>query len=487
MRNYSRYALAITSGVIISSAFAPWSLWWAAPLGIALLCEQCNNDPRRALRYTFIAALTLQIIHLHWTSIYVGSIPWLLLAVCEALFFTLPFLLWKGQSKIGFLAAWLSGEWLIARVPYEGFGWSRVGFIGSGPTLNFAYWGGPTLIAAANVIMALLLQKMYAEWRLGERIQSSVGAILLLALVFTGSALPTSPIKSEKQITISGVQGNVPRLGLDFNAQRQAVLQNHIDLTLSSAELRKSDLVVWPENASDVDPLIQPARSLIEESSRAVGRPILLGGVSRSAGKGLRNISLLVTPEGGIDPSSIYTKRHLAPFGEYLPLRSIAEAITPSATRIEDMTPGKGEILYRVRNVAISPVICFEVLDDQLLTEKSKEAELFAVLTNSATFGTTPQSLQQLAISRVRSIEHGRAIISISTSGVSALIDPRGKITSQTKVFHSDVITQTLGAQSRISPSDAIPGGSSNAITGMTILLVLLFQLRRRFSSEGRI
>ena len=279
MRNYSRYALAILSGVSISFAFAPWSLWWMAPLGIALLFEQCTSDPGRSLRYTFITALTLQIIHLHWTSIYVGSVPWLLLAICEALFFTLPFLFWKGQSTTGFLAAWLTGEWLIARVPYEGFGWS--------------------------------------------------------ALVFGGSLLPTSPINSDKQITISGVQGNVPRLGLDFNAQRQAVLQNHIDLTLSSAELRKSDLVIWPENASDVDPLIQPARSLIEGSSQAVGRPILLGGVTRSAGKGLRNISLLVTPEGGIDPSSIYTKRHLAPFGEYLPLRPIAEAITPSATRSE--------------------------------------------------------------------------------------------------------------------------------------------------------
>ena len=487
MRNYSRYALAILSGVSISFAFAPWSLWWMAPLGIALLFEQCTSDPGRALRYTFITALTLQIIHLHWTSIYVGSVPWLLLAICEALFFTLPFLFWKGQSTTGFLAAWLTGEWLIARVPYEGFGWSRVGFIGSGPTLDFAYWGGPTLIAAVNVIFACLLQKMYANWRLGERFQSCVGAILLLALVFGGSLLPTSPINSDKQITISGVQGNVPRLGLDFNAQRQAVLQNHIDLTLSSSELRKSDLVVWPENASDVDPLIQPARSLIEGSSQAVGRPILLGGVTRSAGEGLRNISLLVTPEGGIDPSSIYTKRHLAPFGEYLPLRPIAEAITPSATRIEDMTAGKGEILYRVSGVAISPVICFEVLDDQLLTEKSKGGEIFAVLTNSATFGTTPQSLQQLAISRVRSIEHGRAILSISTSGVSAFIDPRGKITSQTEIFHSDVITQTLGAQSRISPSDAIPGGSANAITGGTILPILLLKLKRRFSSAGRI
>jgi apolipoprotein N-acyltransferase len=476
-----RVLACVAAGTLVSFAFAPWSQWWTLPLGLALTFEICTHDPRRAYQYVFLAALVLEIVHLHWTSIYVGSIPWVLLALCEALFFTLPFLFWKSGSRLGFLASWLVGEWLIARAPYEGFGWSRIGFIGNGPTLDVAYLGGPTLIAVTNILAAFILQKIYLVLRQGDHAAGFSTAVLLIHFLWIVSISPVMPQNFGRAITISGVQGNVPRLGLDFNAQREAVLQNHVDLTLTNRDLRKSDLVVWPENASDVDPLVGRARTLIEGTATSIGVPIILGGVTRSAGPGLRNISLMVTPGYGIDAGTIYTKRHLAPFGEYLPLRGVAEQIAPSAVRIEDMTPGTSEVVYQVGAVAISPVICFEVLDDQLLTEKSLRSQVFAVLTNSATFGRTPQSREQLAISRVRSIEHGRPIISISTSGVSAFIDAQGRTSQETKIFQPAVITSTVMAQSRRTPSDAFPGGSANVLPGLGLLLAIWrrFHIRR--------
>ncbi len=473
--------LSVLAGAVITFAFAPWYLWWCAPLGLALTFAIARRAKVRAYQYVFLSTLTLEVIHLHWTSVYVGSAPWLVLALGEAIFFTLPFLFWRSGSRAGFFISWLAGEWLIARAPYGGFGWSRIGFIGNGPTLNLAYWGGPTLIVMANLLLAFLIHHLYIAISRGERTRGVSNSILIALSVLLLPLVPMAERAHTSGITLSGVQGNVPRLGLDFNAQREAVLRNHARLTLESPALSKSALVVWPENASDVDPLTQPAKKLIEETSQRVGTPILLGGVSRRAGSGLRNITLWVDPTLGIDKSSIYTKRHLAPFGEYLPLRKIAELMTPAARRIEDMTPGSGEVRYRVSGATIAPVICFEVLDDPLLAEKSSGAGVLVIQTNSATFGTTPESLQQLAISRVRSIEHGRPILSISTSGVSAFITSDGRISQQTDIYSPAVITQEVFPDVAPSPADTIPGGSANALTGAMLLVGLsLGALRRR-------
>jgi len=481
-RRIGSFLLSALAGAALSFAFAPWYLWWLAPIGLAFTFAVSRFDSHRAYQYVFVSALTLEVIHLHWTSVYVGATPWLILALGEALFFTLPFLLWRRGSRWGYLTAWLVGEWLISRVPYGGFGWSRVGFIGSGPTLNFAYWGGPTLIVIANVLLAFLIYQVIHSLSLGERLQASLTVIVILGSTFLFIFVPAARTESGESITISGVQGNVPRLGLDFNAQREAVLRNHIKLTLGDPDIPSSDLVVWPENASDVDPLTPPAKHVIEGVSRTLGKPILLGGVSRAAGSGLRNISLWVDPSKGVDENSIYTKRHLAPFGEYLPLRAIAELITDSAQRIEDMTPGSAEEVYSLKGASITPVICFEVLDDQLLTEKSARAGILAVQTNSATFGSTPQSAQQLAISRVRSIEHARPIISISTSGVSAFIDSSGEISQETEIFTPAVITQEVFAGKATSPADRIPGGSATTLTVVFALAGALGSLSSRIS-----
>jgi len=478
-----RFLLSVLAGASLSFAFAPWYLWWLAPIGVALIFAISRIDSRRAYQYVFVAALTLEVIHLHWTSVYVGAAPWLILALAEALFFTLPFLLWRSGSRWGYLAAWLAGEWLISRAPYGGFGWSRLGFIGSGPTLSFAYWGGPTLIVIANVLLAFLIYQFLHSLSLGERLKASSTVLAIIASTILCTLVPVTnpdPGAPGESITISGVQGNVPRLGLDFNAQREAVLRNHVKLTLGDPNIPTSDLVVWPENASDVDPLTPPARDVIEGTSRTIGKPILLGGVSSTAGFGLRNISLWVDPSEGIDETSIYTKRHLAPFGEYLPLRAIAELITDSAQRIEDMTPGNAEKVYALKGAFIAPVICFEVLDDQLLTEKSARAGILVVQTNSATFGSTPQSAQQLAISRVRSIEHARPIISISTSGVSAFIDSSGEISQETAIFKPAVITNEVFAGVKISPSNRIPGGSANTLTLIFVLAGGLASVARK-------
>jgi apolipoprotein N-acyltransferase len=163
-----------------------------------------------------------------------------------------------------------------------------------------------------------------------------------------GLAVPVRPTVVAP-VTVAIVQGNVPRLGLDFNAQRQAVLNNHVDATLKLAERvaagaqRQPDLVVWPENSSDIDPLRNPgAGERISQAADAVRAPILVGAVLLGPGRGqVRNAGILWRPDAGPDLEQLYTKRHPVPFAEYVPLRGLARMVSKQVDRIRaDFVPG---------------------------------------------------------------------------------------------------------------------------------------------------
>ncbi|BFO19335.1 hypothetical protein SHKM778_57230 [Streptomyces sp. KM77-8] len=125
--------------------------------------------------------------------------------------------------------------------------------------------------------------------------------------------------------TVAVIQGNVPRLGLDFNSQRRAVLDYHARETerlaadIAAGRAERPDIVLWPENSSDIDPFANAdAREVIDRAAKAVGAPISVGGVVHRDGRQL-NEQILWDPEKG--PVDTYDKRQIQPFGEYLPLR----------------------------------------------------------------------------------------------------------------------------------------------------------------------
>jgi apolipoprotein N-acyltransferase len=140
----------------------------------------------------------------------------------------------------------------------------------------------------------------------------------------------------------------------------------------------------------------------------------------------------------------IYIKQHLTPFGEYIPLRAIASKISPFTDRVRDFEPGQGSQFFVINDAVIAPVICFELIDDHILRIAAKGSNLLAVQTNSATFGMSAESAQQLSITRVRAIEHGRNVVSVSTTGYSAVIDYQGKILQKSSLGKADSIRTTV-------------------------------------------
>jgi apolipoprotein N-acyltransferase len=244
------------------------------------------------------------------------------------------------------------------------------------------------------------------------------------------------------------IQGNVPQMGLDFNSRAKAVFNNHFERTQFELKANSNvDFVLWPENSVDVDPF---QNKDVKQALDSIQKPLIIGAIVEK-GDSILNTSILWGDE--LPPT--YVKQHLTPFGEYIPLRSLASAISPYTDRVKDFESGNGQVFFSVKEAVIAPVICFELVDDELLHKAAVSSNILAVQTNSATFGMSAESAQQLEMTRVRAIEHGRNIVSVSTTGYSAIIDSKGKVLQKTSMGTADSIRAEVSLINGTTPRDA--------------------------------
>jgi apolipoprotein N-acyltransferase len=266
----------------------------------------------------------------------------------------------------------------------------------------------------------------------------------------------------------------VPERGLDFNARAMAVLDNHINTTLDEID-GKEDLIIWPENAIDVDPLqnlivSQKITSLAEET----GIPLLAGAILDD--EELLNSTILFNEDG--EPTSIYVKRYLTPFGEYIPLRSIAQIISSDADRVTDFSPGDNLVIHKVNAISIGSIICYEILNDGLVREAARKSSLLVVHTNSATFSGSAEGEQQLAITRLRAMESKKMIVSISTTGPSAIVDARGEVIKKLEDGEVGSLASVIPTQNNQTLSMRL-GGFTELVVLFACAMWALFSLRK--------
>ena len=202
------------------------------------------------------------------------------------------------------------------------------------------------------------------------------------------------------------------------------------------------DAIVWPENAIDIDPGLYPnVAADVEKLTRDEQAPLIAGVVLKRDGSPV-NASVLYNSEKGA--VSTYIKRGLTPFGEYMPLRGLAEFISPFAATVVDFKPGNELVTHEVAGAALGPIICYEIINDRLVAEMSSNSDALIVQTNSATFAGTAESRQQLAITRIRAMENSRSILSVSTIGISAFIDSNGRVTQSSSENIQTALTSDL-------------------------------------------
>lgn len=273
-------------------------------------------------------------------------------------------------------------------------------------------------------------------------------ATAAVAIPVAALAIPLTSPSSGTPMRIALIQGNVPRTGLNYLDQQAAVLNDHVKETEAFAEqvregkAVKPDFVVWPENGSDIDPYTDAyAHAEITQAVQAVGVPVLVGAVIDAPdGTNVLNRLIVWDPKSGMGQT--YDKNHLVPFGEYLPFRALLTKFIKRFDQIpRDFLPGHSRGTLDIAGTKVAAVMCFEVAyDDVVRSAVTGGGGVLLVPSNNASYMHTGQTYQQLAIAQVRAVEHGRWTMEVATSGVSAVVDPTGKVLTKTGEYQAAAI-----------------------------------------------
>ena len=451
--------------------------WWPLTLlGMAALVLALGRDSARWNALVgLVFGLAFFLPHITFVAAAVGPVPWLALAVTEAGFVALfgAAWSWARRGEVIWRAArfqvpvfgicWVAMEEARSIAPFGGFPWGRLAFGQADSPLGRWVWAGgvPAASFAVAVCGVLLAYSLVALRRI-DLGAASAAALLVVAVLVSGWLLPLSSAATDGRLEAGVVQGNVPDRGLDSFSQAREVLRNHVAGTesLAAEAAGTLDVVLWPENSTDIDPRADAdAAALVTGAARAVRAPILVGTDRYPPGGGRLNSALLWDPESG--PGGSYDKLHPTPFAEYIPLRSIARAVSDAVDRVRtDMIPGDSvgalelPVARLERSVTLGVGICFEVAYDDIIRNAVQAgAEVIVIPTNNATFGRTDLSLQQLAMSRIRAMEHGRATVQVSTVGVSAVINPAGVLLQRTEHWEPAALTASLALRTATTPA----------------------------------
>ncbi len=283
------------------------------------------------------------------------------------------------------------------------------------------------------------------------------------------------------------MQGNGPAGFFDPDNQPYAVLNAQVDATrkIPTSQVtggRRVDMVVWPEGSVLPDPTRDPASAAaLDALARSFDAPFIVGTVTYRDGKYYNSSLQWEAGKGAVD---YYDKKHPVPFGEYVPDRAFWRPFAPSLIDLiaRDYTPGTRDNVFDVGGVRAGISICFDIVDDQLLTDMMQDhAQVILAQTNNADFGETDENQQQLAIARLRAIESGRALVNISTVGSSQIIAPDGRTISEIPPFTPGHMVADVPLGTTTTPATLLSRGIEYLVAGLGLFgLIVAAGSRRR-------
>ena len=508
-----RIGLGLVGGLGLDAAFAPLA-WWpiAVPATAAILLAVRGQSWRGGLLIGFVAGLGEFVPLLFWLHV-VTPLAWIALALIEAVYLAglgaalslvvdrLPgWPLWAA-------CLWVGEELVRDRWPLGGFAWGRLAVsqpdtpftgyaaLAGAPGVTFAVALSATLLAFAIVALTGIRgsaaqlsgghRRPQPGVRLGAGVAAAVAGLAALGVPVLGLAVPRPT--SGKTVQVAVIQGNVPHPGTHFLGRAEDVLNNHLAETavltakVKAGQLAQPQLVLWPENASDVDPL-QDSKVYgeIQAATTAIGVPILVGAVLQDGPNNASNTGIVWDPISG--PGQRYTKRHLVPFGEYIPLRGLISHLTSLTTLVpQNFLPGHAVGTLRVGPATIADVMCFEVaFDEQVRDGVTHGGQLIVVQTNNATYNRTAETRQQLAMSQLRAVEHGRSVVVAATSGISAVIAPDGQVLVRTGELTPAIIDRPVVLRDQRTIADHLDAVPEWVLGILGVLSIVAAVVRNR-------
>lgn len=466
MKRFQRAGLAAQAAALLSGAALPLSLaptgWWAvAPLSLAMLATVCLNGPVAAVAWRgWLFGLGSFGVGTSWIFVSIhhyGDAPVPLAAgltflFCGglALFPALAMGAWArwlrgrpGGLLLGFPAIWVlcewSREWVLTGFPWLLTGYSQI----DGPLAGWA-----PVVGVYGIALLLAFSAATAVWLLTGPSRSEPlrrGAALALLAALWLAAWPLGRIEwsqpAGKPLSVALVQGNIPQL-LKWEP-------DHLEHTLAiyanlSEPLWGTDLVVWPE--SSVPAYFDTVTEFLStQASRAAasGSTLILGLPSRQEDPSRKRGYVAFNSVVGLGAETgIYHKRHLVPFGEYVPLESALRGLIAFFDLpMSSFSSGPPEqALLRGGGTTIAPSICYEIVYPELVRRGAAGAGLLLTVSNDTWFGASLGPLQHLEMARMRALENSRDLLRATNDGISALVDHRGAITVRGGQFSREVV-----------------------------------------------
>lgn len=388
---------------------------------------------------------------------------------------------------LAFPAAILAGEFVRSHVPLGGFPWGGLGYSqhNDAAVLHLAsyagVWGVGFLVALVNALVAEAVAALRRSPTRAVALLAGAGALGVAPFLLPVTTPHGSPL------TIGLVQRAPPDPGASAAAQQAQSQTEEAALT----EAMVSDhpgigLVVWPESSYDVYPLAEDFDGAPLVSAIQASHAWFVVGASLDASEGtahprFRNESLFFAPDGSI--IARYVKLHLVPFGEYVPARRLLPGWIHELDRVPaDGIPGTDATVFSLPQGRFASVICYETAYPELVGAfVAKGARMIVVSTNNSSYGRSAASAQMLAISQLRAAEQRMWVAQAALTGISAVIDPSGRVVERTGLFTSATLTSTVWLATRRSPY----GVAGDWLPALVLLAGAAWPVAGLFRGEG--
>lgn len=491
-RLWQRMLLAAALGVIGALGLAPTSIWVAtvsALLAVPALFQASRSRTEAALTgWAFatgyfgyallwiVEPFLIDIARHGWMAPFALIFMAGGLALFWAAAFGLAAMPWRTAERRTWLLILSLGIAEFARgYVLTGFPWAGLAqvWVETDAVLLLA-WIGPNGLAVLTLLAVLPPGSALAR--------GMGGSALLLrcipAMAFGLAILAVDAIRPEVESTgkrVRLVQPNAPQHQKWDPDWYPVFLARQLRFT---AEGPEPDLVVWPE--SSLPYWLDGAGPALEEIATAArGAPVVVG-VNRAEGTRIFNSLAVVTPEGVADP--VYDKHHLVPFGEYVPFGDVLESfgISGFAARSgQGFSPGPGPDVLRIPGIGVAvPLICYEAVFPQDVNAVPGRPDLLLQATNDAWFGTWSGPYQHLAQARMRAVEQGLPMVRAANTGVSAMIDPLGRITAALPLNKAGYLDAELPLP--LNPTVYSQTGDLPLLMAMLILLLGAARIQAR-------
>lgn len=468
--------IALAGGLLIRTSFPAPSIWPFAFLGLALVLITLRG---RTFWSGFlvgsVAGGALWGSLIFWLTLYLGPIPWLALCALMTIWVGLSGGLialvyaWAARSSSAWItfgavpvvvgAIWSTRETIAATWPYGGFSWARLAYSqAESPFGHIVSWIGVAglsfAIATVTALgVAILAASRVPEYRRANRRAMIVWTCAALVLVLT----PVFPSHVTGTSRMLVAQGN-SNAGLFAEYTQGDILRDHVTATLDAQTDPRAasiDLIVWPENASDIDPLrSRDAATVVNHVATTFNAPLVTGTITSPDSQTYFNSSLVWTP--GVGVTAQYDKMRPVPFAEYMPNRDFFHALVPDLVDLvyRDYSFGTRPNVVDVDGISVGISICFDITDNTLTQRMIADgAQVILAQTNNADFGTTDEHLQQLQIARMTAIESGRSVVNDSTVGTTAILKSDGTTQSEIEPFQPGYLIADVQLGDTVTPA----------------------------------